>query len=131
MKKKTKYSAKNLQAVEEKLLPNLAYSNLRGIFTLSGDLGLKWKHNAYISFNKDDFTLTFSQIYRGSYQNFGLPNSLTGPNLSATRPDYNARVDAYHIYNLSLSQRIADKFMLTFGGPQPVQPGSALRDHLR
>ena len=23
----------------EKLLPNLAYSNLRGIFTLSGDLG--------------------------------------------------------------------------------------------
>ncbi len=100
---------------KEKLLPNLAYTNLRGVFSLSGDLGLKWKHNAWISYQNDGTTLTFSQIYRGGYQNFGLPNSLTGPNLSATRPDYNARVKAYHIYNLSASQRIAERLMLTVG----------------
>ena len=100
---------------KEKLLPNLAYTNLRGVFSLSGDLGLKWKHNAWISYAKDGFTLTFSQIYRGSYQNFGLPNSLTGPNLSATRPDYNPTVKAYHIYNLSASQRVGDRFQLTLG----------------
>ena len=100
---------------KEKLLPNLAYTDLRGVFSLAGDLGLKWKHNAFISYNKDDFTLTFSQIYRGGYQNFGLPNSLTGPNLSATRPDYNARVKAYQIYNLSASQRVGERFMVTMG----------------
>ena len=100
---------------KEKLLPNLAYSNLRGVFSLSGDLGLKWKHNAWISYQNEGFTFTFSQIYRGTYQNFGLPNSLTGPNLSATRPDYNPKVKAYEIYNLSASQRITDSLMITAG----------------
>ncbi len=76
---------------------------------------MKWKHNVFISYSKDDFTMTFSQIYRGSYQNFGLPNSLTGPNLSATRPDYNTKVKSYQIYNLSVSQRVAERFMLTMG----------------
>jgi iron complex outermembrane receptor protein len=100
---------------KEKLLPNLAYTDLRGVFTLSGDLGLKWKHNVWISYQNEGFTFTLSQIYRGGYRNFGLPNSLTGPNLSANRPDYNARVKPYHIYNLSASQKITDQFMLTFG----------------
>lgn len=100
---------------KEKLLPNLAYSNLRGVFSLSGDLGLKWKHNAWISYRNEGFTLTLSQIYRGTYQNFGLPNSLTGPNLSATRPDYNPKVKAYQIYNISASQKIDERFMLTLG----------------
>ncbi|MFM5906917.1 MAG: TonB-dependent receptor domain-containing protein [Novosphingobium sp.] len=109
------FDATLLLTKKEKLLPNLPYTNLRGIFSLSGDLGLKWKHNAYISYSKDDFSVTFSQIYRGSYQNFGLPNSLSGPNLSATRPDYNARVKPYHIYNFSMSQTIAEKFKLTMG----------------
>lgn len=100
---------------KEKLLPNLPYTDLRGIFSLNGDLGLKWKHNAFVSFSKGDTTVTFSQIYRGSYINFGLPNSLTGPNLSATRPDYNATVKAYHIYNFSLSQMITERFKATLG----------------
>ncbi len=100
---------------KEKLLPNLLYANLRGIFSLSGDLGLKWKHNAYVSYAKDGFTITASQIYRGGYQNFGLPNSLTGPNLSAGRPDYNARVKAYQIYNMTVSQRITERFQVTLG----------------
>ncbi|MFN9378232.1 MAG: TonB-dependent receptor domain-containing protein, partial [Novosphingobium sp.] len=100
---------------KEKLLPNLAYTNLRGVFSLAGDLGLKWKHNAWISYAKDDFTVTFSQIFRNGYQNFGLPNSLTGPNLSATRPDYNPQVKAYQIYNLSVSKKIQDRFMITAG----------------
>jgi iron complex outermembrane recepter protein len=100
---------------KEKLLPNLAYTNLRGVFSLAGDLGLKWKHNAWISYENDGFTFTVSQIYRGSYKNFGLPNSLTGPNLSATRPDYNARVKAYQIYNLSVSQEIDERLKLTAG----------------
>lgn len=104
-----------LLAKKEKLLPNLAYTNLRGVFSLAGDLGLKWKHNAFIAYSKDDFTLTFSQIYRGSYENGWLPFPARVPNLSATRPDYNAKVKAYQIYNLSASQRVAERFMVTLG----------------
>jgi len=80
----------------EKLLPNLPYSDLVGIFTFTGDLGLRWKHNAFISYRNDDWNVTFTQIFRNGYTNFALP-------ASATRPDYNQRVDDYIIYNLSLS----------------------------
>ena len=100
---------------KEKLLPNLTYSNLRGVFSLTGDLGLKWKHNAYVSFVKDDFTLTFSQIYRGGYDNGWLPFPARLPNLSAARPDYNVRVKPYMIYNMTVARKIDDRLLLTLG----------------
>ncbi|HYI46869.1 MAG TPA: TonB-dependent receptor [Allosphingosinicella sp.] len=80
----------------EKLLPNLPYTDLIGIFTFTGDLGLRWKHNAFISFRTDEWNVTFTQIFRNGYRNFALP-------ASATRPDYNPRVDDYIVYNLALS----------------------------
>ena len=92
----------------EKLLPNLAYTNLRGVFSFAGDLGLKWKHNAFISYARDGFGATFSQIYRDGYQNQALPGS-------PSRPDFNPRVKPYIIYNATISQRIADRFMITAG----------------
>jgi iron complex outermembrane receptor protein len=93
---------------KEKLLPNLAYKDLLGVFSLSGDLGLKWKHNAFISYTKDGFGLTFSQIYRDGYQNQELPGS-------AGRPDFNPRVKPYIIYNASVSQSFSNHLTLTAG----------------
>jgi iron complex outermembrane receptor protein len=75
--------------------------SLIGIFTYTGDLGLRWKHNAFVSYSNDDYALTLTQIFRNGYKNNALP-SLTNP-ISATRPDYNPRVDDYSIFNLSLS----------------------------
>ena len=93
----------------EKLLPNLPYTDLLGIFTFTGDLGLRWKHNAFISFRNDDWNVTFTQIFRNGYRNFALP-------ASATRPDYNPRVNDYIIYNLSVSYTgFAPHFRLTAG----------------
>ena len=92
----------------EKLLPNLPYSNLRGVFSFAGDLGLKWKHNAFVSYTRDGFAGTFSQIYRDGYQNQALPGS-------AARPLYNPRVKAYITYNMSLSQVVAERLTLTLG----------------
>jgi iron complex outermembrane recepter protein len=93
----------------EKLLPNLPYTDLIGIFTFTGDLGLRWKHNAFISFRNDDWNVTFTQIFRNGYRNFALP-------ASATRPDYNTRVSDYIIYNLSVSYTgFAPHFRLTAG----------------
>ncbi len=93
----------------ERLLPSLPYRDLVGIFALVGDVGLKWKHNAFISYSKGDFGLTFSQIFRNGYANNRQPLAAT------TRPDYNERVKSYTIYNMSISQKIADRFTITGG----------------
>ncbi|MEW4449791.1 TonB-dependent receptor [Qipengyuania sp. JC766] len=98
---------------KERFLPTAEYEDIIGKFTYAGDLALEWKHNAWISYAKDDFQLTFSQIFRNGYQNNGLP-TLTN-NVSASRPDYNERVDDYIIYNLSATQRIDDAFSITAG----------------
>ena len=75
---------------------------------MTGDLGLKFKYNAFASYQRDGFSLTFTQIYRSGYRNFALP-------ASATRPDYNPRVKRYITYNLSAAQRIADGLTLVAG----------------
>ncbi|WP_344706705.1 TonB-dependent receptor domain-containing protein [Sphingomonas swuensis] len=93
---------------KEKLLPNLPYSDLRGVFSLTGDLGLKWKHNAFIGYRIDDWNFTISQIFRNGYRNQALPGS-------ALRPDYNERVKAYIIYNLSVGYSPVQNLTLTAG----------------
>ncbi len=97
-----------LLSKREKLLPNLPYRDLVGVFTLVGDIGLKWKHNAFVSYSRDGFGLTFSQIYRDGYANQTLP-------ASASRPDFEPRVKAYITYNATISQRIGDRITLTGG----------------
>lgn len=98
---------------KERFLPTAPYTDIVGVFSYAGDLGLEWKHNAWVSYAKDDFSVTFSQIFRSGYDNNGLP-SLSN-NQSATRPDYNARVDSYVTYNLSVAQQIGKQFKLTAG----------------
>lgn len=92
----------------EKLLPNLPYSDLIGIFTFTGDLGLRWKHNAFISWRNEDWNFTLTQMFRNGYRNFSLP-------ASATRPDYNIRVSDYIVYNMSVSYTGLPHLTLTAG----------------
>ncbi len=93
----------------EKFLPTAPFGpSLIGVFTYAGDLGLRWKHSAFINFAIDDVMLSFSQIYRNGYKNNALPQS-------ASRPDYNARVNAYVIYNMSAAVDIDERFRLTAG----------------
>lgn len=94
---------------KEKFLPAAPFGpSLLGVFTYAGDLGLKWKHNAFINYTLDDFTLTLSQLFRNGYKNNALP-------ASATRPDYNARVGNYVIYNMSASYSFDERLKLTGG----------------
>jgi iron complex outermembrane receptor protein len=84
----------------EQVVPGGATQDRRGVFTFSGDLGLKWKHNAFISYSNDDFNVTLTQIYRDGYMNQQLPGIANG---SVTRPDVVAEVDEYILYNLSVA----------------------------
>jgi iron complex outermembrane receptor protein len=92
----------------EKLLPNLQYTDLIGVFSLTGDLGLKWKHNAFIGFRTGDWNFNLSQIFRNGYRNFALPGS-------AARPLYNPRVRNYVIYNAAVSYEPWKDLRLTAG----------------
>jgi iron complex outermembrane recepter protein len=87
----------------EKLLPSLPYTSTLGVFTFTGDLGLRWKHNAFISYQNEDWNVTLTQIFRNGYRNFALP-------------DYNERVNDYIIYNFSIGYTgFAPGLRLTLG----------------
>jgi iron complex outermembrane receptor protein len=97
----------------EKFLPSAPFGpSLIGQFTFAGDLGLKWKHSAFVSFTKDDFTFSFSQIYRDGYKNQALPGIANG---TVVRPDYNPKVKPYVIYNTSISKDVLERLRLTAG----------------
>lgn len=98
----------------EKLTPTSAYGpSLIGVFTFTGDLGLRWKHNAWVSFTNENWAVTFTQIFRNGYTNQKLPGIAAG---LVTRPDFNERVKAYHIYNLSASYLgLGPQFRITMG----------------
>ncbi|MBV8686465.1 MAG: TonB-dependent receptor [Alphaproteobacteria bacterium] len=99
---------------KEKLTQAAPYSPSEvGVFTFTGDLGLKWKHNAFIGFSNDQWSATLTQIFRDGYRNFALPGIASG---AITRPDYNARVSNYIIYNLSLSYTgLGPRYRITAG----------------
>jgi iron complex outermembrane receptor protein len=97
----------------EKLLPSQPYGpSLIGVFTFAGDLGLRWKHNAFVTWANDDVTLSFTQIYRDGYRNCAPPFCTAA---ALARPDYNARVGSYTLYNLSAGVRVAQQMQLILG----------------
>jgi iron complex outermembrane receptor protein len=97
---------------KDKFLPEAPYTDRIGVFSFAGDLGLEWKHNAWINYTRDEFSITFSQLYRSGYENQALPGIENG---TVTRAGFNERVDPYIIYNMSVSQRFGDRFKLTAG----------------
>ena len=98
----------------EKLTPTANYSASQvGVFSFAGDLGLRWKHNAWISFGNKNYVVTLTQIFRSGYTNQALPGIANG---SVTRPDYNPRVKPYSIFNLSVSLlQLGPSYKLTLG----------------
>ena len=97
----------------EKLTPGAAYGpSLIGTFTFAGDLGLRWKHNAFINYGNDDFNISLTQIFRSGYDNQVLPGILNG---TITRPDFNYKVDDYFLYNAAVAFTGIEGFKFTLG----------------
>lgn len=83
-----------------------------GRFTFTGDLGLKWKHTAYVTYTQGDWTGTFTQIYRDGYKDQVLPGVQNGLIVPS---NYNPTVKAYTIYNMSVSYSGIKNLTLTAG----------------
>lgn len=98
---------------KEKFLPTAPYGDSQiGVFSFAGDLGLEWKHNAFITYTQEQFSVSLSQIFRSGYENYALPGIANG---TITRPGYNENVDDYIIYNLSVSFDATEDLTLNFG----------------
>ncbi len=96
----------------ERLTPTAPYTNQIGIFTFAGDLGLRWKHSAFVAWTDETWTVSFSQLFRNGYRNQALPGIANG---TVIRPDFNPRVSDYITYNLSVGARINEDYTMTLG----------------
>ena len=83
-----------------------------GVYSLASDLGIRWKHNAYVSYGQSDWTVSLTQIFREGYKNQVLPGILAGtfdPCCDVSR------VKDYVIYNLSASYTGVDHMRFVLG----------------
>ncbi|MDO9192150.1 MAG: TonB-dependent receptor, partial [Undibacterium sp.] len=83
-----------------------------GLFTFTGDLGLKWKHSAYVTYAQGDWSGLLSQIYRNGYKDQVLPGVQNG---IVSPANYNPNVKAYSIFNLSATYSGIKNMTLTAG----------------
>jgi iron complex outermembrane receptor protein len=86
--------------------------DLLGVFSFSDDLGIRWKHNAFVNFGRGPWDVTLTQLFRGGYRNQQLPGIANG---SVTRPNTVEKVDPYIIYNLAVGVRPTERLRLNFG----------------
>ncbi|MSU65113.1 MAG: TonB-dependent receptor [Opitutus sp.] len=83
-----------------------------GQFTRSSDLGIRWKHTAYIGYRRGNWAGMLYQMYRGGYVDAVLPGVANG----TVKPvNWQANVKAYDIYNFSLTYRGLKNATVTAG----------------
>lgn len=81
-------------------------------FTRASDIGLRWKHTAYVGYRKGNWTGQINQLFRNSYIDAVLPGVANG---SVKPVNWNPRVKAYNIFGLSASYRGIKNVTLTAG----------------
>ena len=83
-----------------------------GRFTFTGDLGLKWKHTAYVTYKQGDWSGMLQNVYRSGYKDQVLPGVANGV---VTPPDWNPDVKAYSIFNASVNYTGVKNTTITAG----------------
>jgi iron complex outermembrane receptor protein len=82
-----------------RVVPGVPYGPSEiGQFSFAGDLGLRWKHNASLTYRRGDWSATISQLYRGRYNDQVLPGVAAG---RVNPPDRQIKVQPYETFNLS------------------------------
>jgi iron complex outermembrane receptor protein len=84
------------------------YRDIRDRWVLVGDIGLKWKHNAAITYSRDGLR---ADLFANLSQRLCQP----GPARERGAAGLQSAGEPYIIYNASVSQRVADRLTLTAG----------------
>jgi iron complex outermembrane recepter protein len=82
------------------------------VFTFAGDLGLRWKHSAHITYSNEAWSFSLSQLFRNGYRNQQLPGVANG---SLNPSNDVIRVGDYITYNMSISWTGIENFRFNFG----------------
>jgi iron complex outermembrane recepter protein len=83
-----------------------------GRFTRSGDLGIRWKHFASVTYSQGPWSGTFSQRFSLGYIDAVLPGVANG---TVNPPNFKSKTDDYIVYNVSASYRGIKNLTLTAG----------------
>jgi iron complex outermembrane receptor protein len=100
--KKTSRATRNSQFSESEV----------GKFTYTGDLGLKWKHTAYLTAKRGNWSGMLQNVYRSGYDDQVLPGVASGRIVPS---NYNPKVDAYSIFHASVNYTGIKNLTLTAG----------------
>ncbi len=102
-----------LLAKHSRVVPGLPFGPSEvGVFTFAGDLGLRWKHHAYLSFQQGHWTASLSQLWRSGYTNQQLPGVASG---AVTPPHLVTHVQRDITYHTSLSYQGVKALTVTAG----------------
>ena len=107
------FDGSRLLKKQSRPLPNAPFGKDEvGTFTFTGDLGLKWKHTAYVTFAKGAWSGLFQNVYRHGYLDQVLPGVASG----RVKPtNYDPKVDPYSIFHASVSYTGIKNLTLTAG----------------
>jgi len=96
-----------------RVLPSVPFGPSEvGQFSFAGDLGLRWKHSAWVTYKRGNWTGTLSQTFRSGYNDQVLPGVTSG---RVTPPLWSPKVDSYTTYNVSASYAGFRNLTLTAG----------------
>ena len=83
-----------------------------GVFTRSSDLGIRWKHNAFVTYATGNWAGTLRQQYTGGYAGYVPPGVANG---NAVTPLWDPLVKPYTLYHASLAYSGVKNLTVTFG----------------
>ncbi len=117
------FDLSDLLVKKSKLLPNVPYGNSEvGRFPhgVYGELGIKYKATATVSYTRGDWSGSVSQIYRSGYMDQPEGTIFSGTYPGSLPANYNPKVDSYTLYNLVLSYKGLMKGMTINAGVKNV-----------
>jgi len=85
-----------------------------GRFTRSSDLGIRWKHNAFATYARGDWSSTLRQQYSGKYAGY-VPPGMANGTYTASATQWDPIVKPYTLYHANVSYTGIKDLTLTAG----------------
>ena len=85
-----------------------------GRFTRSSDLGIRWKHTAFVTYQRGDWSTTLRQQYSGKYAGY-VPPGIANGTFTASATQWDPIVKAYTLYHANVSYTGIKNLVITAG----------------